>query len=340
MAKSNKYQGHWQVFDKGWFNRNQPRLLSWINGSWLKRKLARYALRIDIKEDLAEISSSYYTIDLPNGEKQSTFRTHDKYSKRVYYSLLPIWWMLHFIDWVFMDRFAPQYSFGFATLTAYPEAGSGGGNTTCDGWLNVDVSGFPQSWSVCRDSINATGVSKTDSFSFIALVSSANAGNVYIGIARGSFTFDTSSLPDSTTISAVDFKPYIQAKNNTFAAGDSSLDIVSTSPATDNDIAAVDYYYFGTTSYSNLAYASINTGARNTFSFNATGISAVSKTGVTKIGTRLGCDRSNTEPTWGSSKTMDYSSYFADNTGTTEDPELVVTYSDPVTYKASPILVL
>jgi hypothetical protein len=68
MAKLNKYSGHWQAFNKNWFRNNQKKILSWVNGGWFKRKISRYALRLDTKEDLIEIGPHYYKIGLPDGK--------------------------------------------------------------------------------------------------------------------------------------------------------------------------------------------------------------------------------------------------------------------------------
>jgi hypothetical protein len=77
-----------------------------------------------------------------------------------------------------------------------------------------------------------------------------------------------------------------------------------------------------------ITYANWSTSAYNDFTFNATGIGNVSKTGFSKFGVRNpNYDVANTPPTWSSGVTSHMQCYFSDEAGTTSDPKLVVTYS-------------
>src|SRR5258708_5424922 len=112
---------HYLAFDKLWFKKHQNILL-WL----LKFQIFRHILRIDTDKPVVKIEPHAFTVYLgKKGNKlqfQTDFRTHWKYSKRLYYAFKPLWWTIHFWDWLIADRFIPQWSYGFSTLTAFPDA--------------------------------------------------------------------------------------------------------------------------------------------------------------------------------------------------------------------------
>jgi hypothetical protein len=74
------HKGPWQIFDADWFKSHQSSLLSWLNGSWLKRKLSRHAFRIEATEPITEIAPSHYVVKLNDTQRRADFRTHPKYA--------------------------------------------------------------------------------------------------------------------------------------------------------------------------------------------------------------------------------------------------------------------
>jgi len=154
---------------------------------------------------------------------------------------------------------------------------------------------------------------------------------------RGVFLFDTSSIHDAANISAATFSLYGTSKAN--AAGDINAVLVASSPAGNTDLAATDYglaAHFGTTELAGrIPYASWSTTGFNDFALNASGLAAISKTGVTKLGVLHHFDFDNTSPTWASNTNASgLWANFAETTGTTTDPKLVVTFTAP-----TPVLV-
>lgn len=122
-----KNVGPFLAFGHEWFALHQHRLLWCLNSPGIGR-LMRRSLRINMADvsmprntKIVEIAPNHYTVQLPSGEYRSDFRTHPKYAKRVYYSWKTVWWLMHYWDEVFADRRVPALSFGFATLTAYPD---------------------------------------------------------------------------------------------------------------------------------------------------------------------------------------------------------------------------
>ena len=79
-----------------------------------------------------------------------------------------------------------------------------------------------------------------------------------------------------------------------------------------------------------ITYANWLTTVYNDFTFNATGIGNINKTGISKFGTRnANYDVANTAPALSSINDRWHylDGYFADETGTANDPKLVVAYS-------------
>lgn len=143
--------------------------------------------------------------------------------------------------------------------------------------------------------------------------------------------FDTSSLGSGVTITATDFKLYgIAAVSEGIDA--ESFDICSSNPANNTGLATGDYDYndFGTTSFGNKTMATFNASGINTIALNASGIANISKTGISKFGTRDHRDLSNSAGTWGSFDRTHFNISSADN-GSNE-PTLTVTYSLPTGY--------
>ena len=353
------------VFSKEWFKKHNKTLCWFANAPIIKywfRWLLRIHKDIPWNEKIEEIMPNAFTygkklvlvdcVKLKNGEEvfnhskklhrklknkgllvkrlryqQTTdFRTHEKFGKRLYYGLKPLWYLLHFWDW--STSIQPALNCGFDTLTVYPDAGTG--NTTVDGMVGRS-SGLSQ-WSYLRDS-DGTEYDSTTTATDGVRITQGNSYDYWTGIKRSIFTLDTSLLTSSATISNSIFTIRCIGKTNSLNA-DMAIDIFTSSPNANNALQNSDYGQIGTISQtgSPISYASIQTGAYNDLTFNATGIGNISKTGITKLGLReANYDAKNIEPTPGSPNSyFSIMFYYADQSGTTYDPKLVVTYSLPV----------
>lgn len=154
----NKISRHALAFNSGWFEQHQQKLL-WLVNHPLLSYWFRWVLRINGnrsavgRQKITRINPEAIFWLLPNGTHKAELRTHPKFGKRLYHAFKPLWWSLHFLDWLFIDRWIPEYSFGFDSLTAYPQAGSGGGNTTVDG---VVYTFLQSTWDLARTASPAT----------------------------------------------------------------------------------------------------------------------------------------------------------------------------------------
>ena len=327
-----KTRGPWLAFDQRWFKLNQP-LLLWALNTPVLGKIVRGLLRINMADVLMprntriiEIAPNYYTVRLATGEFRTDFRTHWKYSKRVYYAWKSLWWALHRWDSAVADRWAPGLSFGFSTLTAYPDPHTE--TATVDGW--VRRAGFGNTWADVRDGAGTEINDSVDNSPFAYI--SSDSGD-WTRIYRSIFLFDTSALTAGATISAAVGSLQGNAKADP-GSWTPDINIYASAPASNTSLAAADYGQVGTTPFATaITYSGWSTSAYNDFALNAAGLAAIAKTGITKLGARnANYDVANTAPSPVSTHTAYLWGIFADTAGTTTDPKLVVTYT-AATYK-------
>ena len=114
------------LFGKEFFEDHHDLLLKFVN-----TKLGKWFFRIHGKR--SDVGESKIIKIAPNFIEwlawepkigtcyKREFRTHNKYTKRIYYSLYPIWVLMHAWDILFANNFKPAWNLGFDTLTAYPD---------------------------------------------------------------------------------------------------------------------------------------------------------------------------------------------------------------------------
>jgi hypothetical protein len=220
-----------------------------------------------------------------------------------------------------------QYPSGTITIdpsiTVYPDPHPE--TSTVDGYAGE--SSPDRGW----DSMQAAAGDTSDdsSIHIHAYFRSNGVPNQWMDIWRGIILFDTSSIPDGETITSATLSLYGQGKLDE-ASNSPTFNIFSSAPASNNDLANGDYDSCGTTAYCDTAitYANIDTSGYNDWAFNATGIAAIDKTGVSKFSVREATyDAPDVQPTWGSGGAEAYADFFsAEQSGTSNDPMLVVVY--------------
>ncbi|MEY2665094.1 MAG: hypothetical protein RLZZ480_199 [Candidatus Parcubacteria bacterium] len=146
------------------------------------------------------------------------------------------------------------------------------------------------------------------------------------GIYRAFLLFDTSALPDGTVVSSASLSIYATTIYDQDNDGSDTITVYSSNPASNNDLVVGDYDQFGTTAFSSATdITGMANNAYNTFTLNSSGIAAISTNGVTKFLLMEGHDVSNVSPDFGTQNGVDFST--AEQTGTTQDPKLDVTYT-------------
>lgn len=150
--------------------------------------------------------------------------------------------------------------------------------------------------------------------------------NSFSPILRGMFLVDGSALTADATVTAVDFKIYVNSKNDVLSQ---SLDVCTCTPGSNTAIVTSDYNIANHSDVSQISspptIASISTGAYLTLGMNATGIGNFSKTGVSKYSTRGSSDRANSAPTWASTSNAKLNINFAESAS--NKPTYTVTFT-------------
>lgn len=318
----------WRAFDAAWFRRWQWLLLAILDEPILGR-LARWVLCIrpgDVgyRGRILAILPHAYLVDRGDGSVTADFRTHAKYGKRIYYAFRPVWWALHAWDWAVADRLVPAWSCGFSTLTAYPDPDPE--TTTTDGI--VARAFVSENWATLIAGAGSLAQDNVAAETILRLDSDATS-NLWSGLYRAIFLFDTSSLTASAVVSSAVLSIYGWNKNDALAITP-SLDIYTSTPASMTSLVAADFQQLGSTSQtgSPITYSAWSTAGYNDFTFNGTGLGNVSLTGISKFGARnANYDVAAVAPTWSASAQSSLNGYTADQTGTTNDPKLVVTYT-------------
>lgn len=143
-------------------------------------------------------------------------------------------------------------------------------------------------------------------------------------IYRSPVLFDTSSIPDTDTVTAAT----LSITTEGFATGDSDGTVVDTStPGSNSNVVASDHNianWGGVAQSDSVANSALSVGGTSVLTLNATGLGNILKTGITKFGLRSLNDLNNTTPT---ANPYHYERS-ADYAGTASDPVLTVTHSD------------
>src|SRR3989344_2533141 len=290
-----------------------------------------------IAEDVSQRTSSSRTFvtDKPD-VRISEFISGPQYFK----DDLGMWWQAEYA-YVTPEQFAllpktPLYArlhdtskFAFVkralatTDTFYPNPNPE--TTSVDGIMARTTDG---TWTEVRTGI---GESSSDTLLLGSFrLQSAATTNVWSELDRAIFGFDTSSIPDTDTIDSATVSFYGSSRTDNFSQ---SIVLDRRVPTSPTAITTGDYNLSGWNvveqATGRITIASLSITGYNDFTLNATGLSNISKTGVSWYGLRLSADFDNSEPTWAASLNANINVYFADQTGTDKDPKLVVVHTAP-----------
>lgn len=214
-----------------------------------------------------------------------------------------------------------------ATLTAFPSAGS---VAPVDGFVQRDLgAGTPETFATLRAGAG-NGNGETPSADRMAALDASTTTDQYKRMNRSIFGFDLSSIGAGGTISAGVFSLSPTFKNN--GLGADAIHCGSATPAASDNLANSDFGNLGSTSFGSIAYAAWTAdGGYDDFTLNASGVAHLqaNRTGYCFLGVRLNWDMNNTTTglTWSSGLDTRYEGIYADQAGTSRDPQLVVTYT-------------
>lgn len=328
------------LFDKNWFLKHQKKLL-WCLNAPLVSIWFRWLLCIN--GNRSSVGKNKITAILPNAifwgdkkkgkkiERHFEFRTHSKFSKRLYYGLKPLWYLFHFTDWLVLDRYAikfnPNISFGFTNFgPVFPDPGDPG-TTSTSGDVSRGVA-IDETWANIR--ANAGDGHRTSNGANSAVFLEANTTSGHYDLQRRFvMLFDTSSIGGGNTVTSATVSMW--GRNaNAAGLGSTFIEIVKPGPASNTTLANADYNIASwdmTAQATHLAWASWTAAQYNDFALNATGLANVAITGITKLGSTSDLDMNNTTPTWASTAADSQGTYDAGQTGTSNDPKLAGVYT-------------
>ncbi len=314
-------------FSAEWFGKYQAVLLWFVNTFF-----GRYAMRINGKR--SAVGKRKIVCIMPDhiiwhdcdGTYSAEFRTHNKFSKRLFFAFYPIWWLCHQWDAYIANTLVPAWNLGFDTLTARPDPSVE--VTTVDGYMYCSNT---STWATLVAMTTSTAVD--NGLEIVVGIMSASSV-AWARIYRSIMLFNTAALTASANISSAVMSLWSYSPSNKAdpANWDFGINVYSSAPASDTAVVSGDFDSLGSVPYSaNILVDSwaVPTG-ENQFAFNANGIAAIAKTGVSRFGVKDPVyDNSGVEPAWVSNKLAYLQAYSADRTGTTMDPTLVVTYTLP-----------
>jgi len=316
------------IFDKQWFKRNQKFLLWYVNTAYGKG-----VMHIDTDQHIINIQPNSISWRVSGNQYATEFRTHDKYSKRLYYSYKIIWQAFHWFDMNIANKYYPEINLGFDTLTVYPKA-------YYNHWQDALVSRTVSSGGLWADIHDGAGtyVNRTATITDYVAIQSYYGTTKWRRLLRSLFSFDTDTIEgiiDSATLTFTG-----NGKEDALSITP-SINVVSSAPNNTEAPVAGDYSTFGTTLFSTkIDYSSWNSSGANDFILNASGLANIDVDGITSFGLREAeYDITDIEPTGVSSTSSSaFSGYYAEYTGTASDPKLVVVYSSGSTTTFTPII--
>lgn len=209
----------------------------------------------------------------------------------------------------------------------YPDASPE--STSCDGF--IFVTGVNETLADIRARTSGSFVDD-GSLLFAGIVASATT-NQFAELYRCFFLFDSSALPDDESISAATVSLKKLANATLEGLGSVEMDMVASTPASNNGLESGDFDQVGSTVFGSVNTATITAEQYYDWSMNASGISAVSKTGVSKFAVRCAWDTDNSfTGSWSSGAGSGFYPSPAEISGTTSDPKLTVTHAAPAAF--------
>jgi hypothetical protein len=206
------------------------------------------------------------------------------------------------------------------TLIVYP---------TKDGTVSQAVANSNNTYAAIRGAAgNAVDSSTSPSDAPVLATSQKTIANNFSIMRRSVFSFNTSDIPDTATITGATL--YVSFSQKTNGEGSPTYGITGGVLGSNTSLAAGDYDGFTDVAYSDTYNAYSGMVANNvSWVFNAAGLANVSKTSYTIIYLRDNWDFPNKAfgGTWSSWQTTAVYAYYVETAGTGQDPRLEITYS-------------
>jgi len=350
-------------FNHQFFEKHQKTLIFVANKRYLRWLLGLRRLPEELKSlriDRITPNSVHSVIELsytkkgrPRQKVKAVFFTRPRFAEALAYNFSPFVYLANARQTKMIWRFSPAglvgclllvlfpykiggFAFFGTTDTFYPDPNPE--TTSVDGSVFRNNPGG-ESFAVLRA---GAGTDALDNHAYNEPCAGyghlTGSGNWY-RLYRGIFGFDTSALPDGASISAATFAIYGKSKTDGISITP-KIGITKGYSASNTALVASDFNVsnWENTRYcdTDITYAGFSTTGYNTYTLNASGIANINKTGVSKFGTRTDGDIDNSSNPGGSTLADSYFAvYYSDQTGTSNDPYLSVTYATGATVSVS-----
>jgi hypothetical protein len=310
-------------FGKSFFEKHQSKLVRFAN-SWIGRKFFDFkgGFGLEKVRVMALFPNAVsYDWKVKDGKlvKTTCFSTDNHYQKKLEHAYRFL--MMFVPQAVAWKMLQPSGALmlplvALTTSTFYPDANPE--STSVDGYVGYNVS---NNWSTTRDAPIGAYADHTSGDTWLCSASyNTRLQNYYID--RGFLLFDTSSIGSSDEVDSANLVIYSHVGVIT-DTDDFDIDIVSSNPASNTAIVTGDYDKIGSTVFASMSISSWDTddGDQNTFSLNASGLSNINTTGVSKFAVRCSGDTDDITPTGFNRVECYYADYGSNK------PKLVVVHS-------------
>lgn len=214
-----------------------------------------------------------------------------------------------------------------ATLIARPDAHPETSTFDADLWYE---GGGDITWATMRGAAAATTIADANQTAVVYLLSGVAAGT-WNSLGRVILGFNTAAIGATSTITAAELQ--ITPRSTPFDDLTQSANLSTvTAPASATAVTDSDYNVtkYGSTKLStDVALATLVADTPHTFTFNADGRNAISKTGITWLALRIVSDITNSEPgvNPGGNLQSDFTIRSAEDATEANRPVLTVTYT-------------
>lgn len=314
-------------FDKNFFEKHQTLLLKITNSPWLSWLLGLNRLPEGLRgKKICKISPNSIHWSKGRNKKgvptfQAAFFTAPRFAEALAFNLSPF---VYFNSLrVPKFQFSPVGVFGMIVAALVPKIGFLGfiGTTTTfyagsgNGWVYV-ATGTVWATERARGTGDGASVNPSSTDNYFQCY---KAGSTYI-IGHNFYPADTSALTSGVIVDSASLNYYYSPTTNVNGVGNV---VVATSQASTSTLATTDFGSVGSTDFGRKLWSAHSSNAMNLIDLNASGLAAISLTGVTKIGIRNTRDFDDSAPTGNNYAGTRFAAY----TGTTSDPYYSITYS-------------
>lgn len=221
----------------------------------------------------------------------------------------------------------PSLSIGMTVTTVYPDPDPE--TTTVDSWGRVLQGGGGATWTTLS---NAAGnyADPSDTAFYVGYQDNAT-NDRWTQIYRSITLFDTSAVGGDTKDSGI-YSLYATGNQND-ASSNLNANVYECSPASNTNIVASDMTitnFTNTKLATGIARGSITTSAYNDWTLNASGLTAVNGSGVSKLSCLVENDIDDSAPSHDNSGAAGFSRFYgstAEVSGTSQDPKLAITHT-------------